>query len=194
MQSKASSQPPIAVTPHLAHGVDYRAIPGAPAPSFECVRYRAQLLTTACSKRWRQAQTAKGFAADAIERCRGCPIGAQHAGEKIVRYSSLFGKDICSRCGRGSGRRLIGGTRCVSCANRQYESIKGRNRKGTRPTMAPLEKRTISYVIEGGGVEELTIQHSRDMVELMMATLRNRRGRPYFFFAGRAPVRKAEAA
>src|SRR6266404_2985817 len=131
MRSTDNHQPPVAAAPRLADGVEYRTIPGAPAPSFGCARYRAQLLTTACAKRWRQAQTAKGFAADAIERCRGCPIGAQHAGEKIVRYSMLFDSPICPRCGRGSTRRLVGGNRCIGCANRQYEVIKGVNRKGS---------------------------------------------------------------
>src|SRR6266404_7217461 len=190
MRSKASGQPPVAATPHLADGVEYRTIPGAPAPSFGCGRYRAQLLTTACAKRWRQAQAAKGWAAEQIERCRGCPIGAQHSGEKIVRYSTLFDSPICPRCGRGSARRLVGGTRCISCYNRERELVRGRNRKGTRPTMAPLYARTVRYAVEGGDVQDLTIPHSRDLTELMMSALRNERGRLFFFYTGQAPVRK----
>jgi hypothetical protein len=195
MPSKAHSQPPVAASPHLADGVEYKTIPGAPAPSFGCARYRAQLLTTACAKRWRQAQTARGYAADQIEKCRGCPIGAQHAGEKTVRYSMLFDSPICPRCGRGSTRRLVGGHRCISCFNREREYIRGKNAKGSKPVHAiPLHRRTVCYAVEGGDVQDLTIPHSRDLVELMMTVLRTKGGRPFFYFTGQGPAGMAEVA
>jgi hypothetical protein len=37
---------------------------------------------------------------------------------------------ICARCGRGSGRHLIGGRRCINCANRASELAKGCNGRG----------------------------------------------------------------
>ncbi len=195
MRSKANRRPPVAATVHLADGVEYETIPGAPAPSFGCVPYRARLLTTACSNRWRKAQAATGWAAEQIERCRGCQIGAHHAGERFVRYSSLFGKDICSRCGRGSARRLIGGTRCVSCYNRELEFRKGANAKGSPPIhAAPLHRRTVRYAVEGGGVETLTVEHTADLVEVMLGVLRNQRGRVLFHHSGCGPDGLAEAA
>ncbi len=162
---------------------------------FECKLYRARLMTVACARRWRQAQTARGYAAEQTSLCRGCAIGAAHAGEKIVRYSTLYDSPICSRCGRGSARRLVGGRRCISCFNREREFLKGANRKGTKPVRAiPLHRRTVRYSIEGGDVQELTLPHSRDLLELMMTVLRTKRGQPFFLYAGQVPVRMADAA
>jgi hypothetical protein len=53
--------------------------------------------------------------------------------------------------------------------------------------MAPLKRRSLTYAVEGGGVETLIIEHSRDTVELMMAVLRKTRGRVFFHFNGTAP-------
>jgi hypothetical protein len=80
--------------------------------------------------------------------------------ELTATHSALYGTDVCSRCGCGSARRLIGGTRCVSCYNREREFVRGRNRKGTRPTMAPLYARTVRYAVEGGAIETRTIDRS----------------------------------
>jgi hypothetical protein len=175
-----------------ADGVEYFSFPGATGQFFLCAAYRAKLSTTACAKRWREAQKAEGHAANAIERCRGCAIGASHAGEKAVHYSILYGTGICHRCGRG-GLRLIGGARCVSCANCQYEFIKGRNAKGSRPTMAPLQRRTIRYAVAGGSIESMTIDYSADLLELMILALRKTRGRIIFHFNSGQPASQTEA-
>src|SRR3954451_17467898 len=109
MRSEIEHQAPNASAVHLADGVAYTTIDGAPAPFFACTAYRAKLLTTACAKRWRQAQEAQGQAADSVSLCRSCRIGAAHAGATVVHYSSLYASNICPRCGRGSARRLISG-------------------------------------------------------------------------------------
>jgi hypothetical protein len=112
-----------------AHSVIYSTIDGAPGLQFfDCQPYRARLTTKSCADRWRTAQRATGMAAARFERCRTCPVGAIHAGETVVYYSPLYGKPVCSRCGRGSLRRMIlGATLCISCFNRQNEFIRGRN-------------------------------------------------------------------
>jgi hypothetical protein len=195
MGSRARRQPPVAIAIHLAEGIDYETIPGAPAPTFRCERYRATLMVTACATRWRKAQEARGEAGDAVALCRACPIGAGHAGEAVVRYSRLYRSDICPRCGRGSGRRLVGGTRCIGCYNREREFIRGRNGKGTRPIRAvSLHRRTVKFAVAGGAVESMTIKHSADLAEVMLAALRNRRGRLLFHFEGLGPAGRAEGA
>jgi hypothetical protein len=195
MRSTVPGQPPVASDAHRASGVTYNVIDGAAAPMFDCRPYRAKLLTTACAKRWRQAQKAKGYAAEAVECCRGCSIGAAHAGEAVVRYSTLYDSTICPRCGRGSARRLVGGRRCIGCYNREREFVRGRNGKGSKPVHAiPLHRRTVRYAVEGGDVQGLTIPHSRDLVELMLTVLRTTRGRPFFYFTGQAPAGVGEAA
>ena len=70
--------------------------------------------------------------------------------------------------------------------------MRGRNRKGTRPTMAPLYRRSARFAVEGGGIETLVVEHSADLVEVMLAALRNRRGRLRFHFNGK-PAGDGEA-
>ena len=178
-----------------APGVTYSTIDGAPGRFFRCQPYRATLSTTACADRWRTAQRATGITAARFEKCQRCPIGAAHAGEGAVHYSSLFGRPICCRCGKGSTRRLIlRGTLCISCVNRQYEFVRGKNAKGNPPKIR-LERRTLRYAIEGAGVETLTLEHSVDLAEVMITVLRKTRGRIAFAFnGGPPPVPEAAAA
>jgi hypothetical protein len=183
-----SAKPSPAAGVHRAPGVEYTEILGAAAPMFSCAAYRARLLTTACARRWRQAQSPN--APDSIALCAGCRIGAQHSGEKPVYYSRLFGSNICPRCGRGSGRRLIGGRRCVSCYNRARELAVGKNAKGSPPIHAmPLYAWAVRYTVDGGAVQTLAVPDSRDVGEVMLHVLRSTRGRVAFISANTgAPV------
>jgi hypothetical protein len=134
------------------------------------------------------------MAAAKFDLCRACPVGAAHAGESVTYFSPLYGKSICCRCGRGSMRRLILNRRlCVSCFNRQNEFVRGRNAKGNTPTIK-LDRRTVRYTIEGGEFQTLTLEHSADMAELMVAVLRKTRGRVSFAFRGQGPVGMAAAS
>jgi len=189
--AKANSRIRVDAVEHRAAGIAYTAIDGAPGAFFTCTAYRAKLSTTACASRWRSAQRARGEATDQFARCRGCPTGAAHAGEAVVHYSVLFGANICPRCGRGTGRRLIGGSRCISCYNRELEVRRGRNGKGTAPRKAQLARRSIRYVVEGGGIQTLAADHSADLAELMVVALRKTRGRIYFAFSGQEPASTA---
>jgi hypothetical protein len=180
-----------------AHGVIYSPIDGAPGLQFfDCQPYRARLTTKSCASRWRTAQRATGMAAARLEKCRTCPIGAAHAGEAVTYFSPLFGRPICCRCGKVSMRRMIlRGRLCISCVNRQYEFIRGRNAKGNPPkNLAPLNRRTIRYAVEGGGVETMTLEHSADLAELMVGVLRKTRGRISFGFNGGPPMPGATTA
>jgi hypothetical protein len=124
---------------HRAAGVAYATIDGAPGLFFVCQRYHARLSTTACASRWRSAQRARGEAADQFARCRGCTIGAQHAGERHFARSKIYGCEVCPRC--GGGARMIAGRLCISCYNRELEFRRGRNGKGTKPTIFLPERR-----------------------------------------------------
>jgi hypothetical protein len=167
-------------------GIEYFNFPGAVGQFFDCAAYRAKLSTTACAQRWREAQTVTGHEAYRFDRCRGCPIGAEHAGEKIIRYSFLFDSVMCPRCGVGT-TRMIGGTRCVSCYNREREFVRGRNAKGTAPKMAPLHRRVIRFAIDAGPIKTMAVKNSLDTVELIVGALRKTRGRVAFAFNGRSP-------
>jgi len=177
-----------------ASGVQYWAIDGAAGMRFfDCQPYRAKLSTTACSQRWRTAQRATGSAAARFEKCRACSIGAIHSGEAVTYFSPLFGKPICTRCRRGSMRRLIGDRLCISCYNRELEFRRGKNAKGNPPEIK-LERRTVRYAVEGAGVQTLILDHSADLAELMVTVLRKTRGRVAFGFHGGPLAPQAAAA
>ena len=192
--SRDASSPPNDSEPPIAAGVDYYSIDGVPGRFFRCLPYRATLSISACAYRWRKAQRVRGDAAIPFEKCRTCPIGAAHAGEAVTYYSPLFGKPICCRCGKVSMRRMIGGRLCLSCYNREVEIRRGRNSKGNAPKkLAPLDRRTVRYAIDGAGVETFSLERSADLTELMVAVLRKVRGRVAFAFHG-GPVPGAVAA
>jgi hypothetical protein len=165
----------------------YFSYPGASGRFFECVAYRARLSTTACADRWRTSQQATGYDAERFEKCRSCPLGASHAGQPVVVYSQLYGKSICPRCGKYSGR-IINQTRCVSCYNREREFILGANAKGTRPTMEPLLPRAIRFAVQHGPVRTYSADLTADTLELMLCVLRTTRGHVQFGFQGRSPA------
>jgi hypothetical protein len=60
--------------------------------------------------------------------------------------------------------------------------------------MAPLFRRSVRFAVEGGGIETRTIDHSADLVEVMLGALRSSRGKLLFHFNGRQTAGKAEAA
>lgn len=97
---------------------------------FACERQpgNLKLTRTSCAALWR-----RGLLPDADENiawhCRGCEVGARHAGadEKPAPRARR-----CVRCGDG-GVKIVGAILCISCYNRQVEFAKGRNGKGKAP-------------------------------------------------------------
>jgi hypothetical protein len=139
---------------------------------FACSRLRAPTMSvTSCSARWQKANSAD-VDADRMSTCKQCATGAGHAGRADYNPSKLKGMTICGRCHTGA-TRLIGKHLCISCKNREYEYLKGRNAKGTKPVkLAPLDRRSITYRT-GGAVKTRTIEHTADMTELVIAVLRD---------------------
>ena len=93
------------------------------------------------------------------------------------------------RCHRPAPR-LIHGHLCASCANRQFEAIKNRNRKGRPPektTAEMLARRTVSY-LAGGKPKSRTIERTIDMAELIVAVLRDEPEAVEFCFRSLRPA------
>jgi hypothetical protein len=153
---------------------------------FRCAKLSATLSTTACGTNFKRAQHLSPDRVASAHLCRDCPLGAHHAGVPFVRRSALFGLDICPRCRRHS-ERIIHGTRCVSCFNREREWILGRNAKNTRPTMADLLPRRIRIVLNSE-VTELRAERSRDTAEMVLGVLRVAEGRVLFTRPRRGPA------
>lgn len=150
---------------------------------FRCERMRATLSTGACAGMWRRAN---GGGEDR-DACLRCALGAVHAGEVQASLSPLRLSPICARC-HNPARRLIGKMVCVSCKNREYEWIRGRNAKGTRPTkLGALCRRRIRY-LAGDEPRSLVVSLSLDTDELMVAALRDSPNRVRFGLGTGAPT------
>lgn len=163
---------------------DYFTLDHVPGKTFfQCDRMRARLSTDACASMWRKADAANDGTHSA---CRLCPLGAVHAGEVAASMSPLKGALICARCHR-TATRLIGKHLCVSCKNREYELLKGRNAKGTAPVKTSrLDARVVRYSA-GGDMRSLRLPLSADMDELIVATLRDNRTKVEFGFMAPRP-------
>ena len=104
--------------------------------------------------------------------CRGCQIGAMHAGVAEATLSPLYASQICARCNSG-GLRLIGGHLCVSCYNREREWILGRNARGRAPVAHPKLHRLSVCYRTGGRVKVLEKPYCAGVDELVIAALRD---------------------
>lgn len=161
--------------------MDYKTIAWAPGQQyFDCDRMHATLSTTACANNWRRSQDRDG----GLWQCRGCRVGAGHAGEREANLWFGRGELICARCHRGTVR-LVRGELCVSCYNRERESILGVNARGVFPTKMPALRERTLFFVQGLAARQVTKPRSLDMTELLVAQLRD--ARESVTFAFRAP-------
>ncbi len=98
---------------------------------FTCQRHPGGLRLTpqACARQWQAGKSALPW--DRLYPCRGCAIGAGHAGEAVPD----LGDDDphrCLYCGRRN-LRLVSKLICISCANRVFELLRGRFRRNEPP-------------------------------------------------------------
>jgi hypothetical protein len=165
----------------LLQTVEYFALDAAPGIKvFRCDKLRATLTVHGCAQNYRTALT-RTEQAERLHGCRNCAVGGLHTGQKPVRLSQFYGQNICCRC-TSPASRIINSRLCVSCQNREYEIVKGRNAKGQPPVkLQPLHPRRISVSVEGL-VSEFRLERSSDTAELMLAVLRNKRGDIAFGF------------
>lgn len=151
--------------------IRYFEIPEMPGkPMFQCEKRRASLLTTSCSKMWAEGNR-KG-SDDRFWLCKGCSIGAHHAGVGDSTLSPIYAAPVCARCGVGA-TRLIHGHLCVSCYNRSLEYLKGRNARGNAPVTHPKLHRLKIRYMAGGRVKSLEKPNVVSCLELVVAVLRD---------------------
>lgn len=125
----------------------YASVEEALADTFVCTR-RDHLRVTrhGCAGLFIKANGRKApHSWEGMAACRGCPLGARHAGRKAAppKDHPLVGA-VCVRCLRQSAH-LVWKKLCPSCDARQGEVRRGKNAKGTRPRMwaAKLAPRTV---------------------------------------------------
>lgn len=158
--------------------------PAAPGLRFfSCGPFRATLSQGGCATRWRQAQDTKGKSRELVEAsrpCRGCAIGAAHAGANHVPLSQWFGAAICSGCRTGS-TRIIGRRLCPTCYNRRRTMRVGINRRGHKPVelLAKKSLRTVEFHLRVDGRERrVRVAGVADLLEPMVQFMRTERGLP----------------
>ena len=169
--------------------ISYFGIAEAPHLSFfRCDRLNATLSQQSCAANYKAS--VRPSDAERLHHCRNCPVGAKHCGGQAVKLSVYYGGNICSRCRRPAGR-IIHKRICVSCQNREYEIIKGKNAKGQRPVhLLPLRQQRIKALVAGNAVE-LSLDRGVDKIELILSVLRNQQGEIMFgFLAPPPPVKQ----
>lgn len=151
--------------------INYYERPEMPGKRFfRCERRRADIQVSVCASMWSDGQ--QRGASERFWICRGCEVGECHAGADNANKSSFYLKPVCLRCLRMT-MRMINNLICVSCVNRQYEYLKGRNARGTRPVAhPPLKKHSITY-FSGGKAKTISQPHVTGLVELIVLALRD---------------------
>lgn len=132
--------------------LNYRTLEGVPGQYFDCPHGMGMLSVKACAAAYCDAMSPSGLKEGRRASCRSCPVGAMHAGVSPVEQSlsRFLGSGTCSRC-HGDARRLIRGSICVSCYNREREVLLDRNAKGGKPIHGkPIYSLTVSINIENG--------------------------------------------
>jgi hypothetical protein len=144
--------------------LEYYEIPELPERKFfRCEPLRASITTEECSRRWRAGNLLAGAVSSGGKNfvqgidadksgdvsmrcftCKGCPMGARHAGVEDANPSQLKGSTVCSRCHQGC-TRLIAKHLCISCYNRQREQLVDARLAISRPgSYAPRRSSTPS--------------------------------------------------
>ena len=135
-----------------SNNVEYRILEPFGLTVFDCQALRATLQPANCAMNFRAMKDGSA--------CRGCQLGAIHAGQ--ARAPLPPPKPACCRCGR-TEQRLISASLCVSCANRSWEVLKGKNSKG-KPPMATGAKLRESFAI-------VLVSNSGDALEKCFAKI-----------------------
>lgn len=141
---------------------------------FTCDRLSCVLTKEACAANYTRT--------NAPISCKGCPIGAAHAGgqryrnESGIHTASELALGLsCVRCERNEHtatrftarfRLVRNHTLCISCVNREYECVKGKNSKGATPVRwAHLKQATVTIQDAAGDWKTLDIGLRADRAE-----------------------------
>jgi len=160
---------------------------------FDCERLSARLTAPSCAARWKKAAERLPDPSNSLSHCRGCPIGASHAGVAMssVEAAADEWRMVCCRCLRQSDR-LIRGRLCVSCYNREREVKVGRNGKGGRPLLTDrLKPVSVAITTEDGVTRIVTAESATGAVEIMVQAAKTAKGRLVFGPAPGSPAAEA---
>ena len=173
--------------------VEYRTLDGVPGQYFDCPYQMGTLSVNACSRSYNEAMSPAGLKEGRRITCRGCPVGAHHAGvpSDVASVSRFLGVVYCSRC-HGDARRLIRGSICVSCYNREREVLIGKNAKGSRPIFGKaVGSATISCLLDAGkSVQVRRMDKVTSRLEAVLSILRLEPKTVFFGWVG-SPIARS---
>ena len=99
--------------------------------NFQCPTQPGSLILSpkSCADMYQRGKRAEKW--ETAHHCRGCPIGAKHAGESVPVLAPTS-TERCTHCGE-TAFKLVYGRLCVSCYNRLAEALTGKNARGKVP-------------------------------------------------------------
>ena len=136
----------------MTEAVTYFTHELAPGQYFHCPYGCGTLSVKACAAAYNLAMSPTGLKEGRRISCRACPVGAEHAGvpSDVASASRFLGVSYCSRC-HGEANRLIRGSICVSCYNREREVLIGKNAKGGKPIFGkPIGTAALACIFDSG--------------------------------------------
>jgi hypothetical protein len=161
----------------MSKAPEYFEMPGVAGKYFLCEPYRSKMSVASCAGMFKAEKNKQN---GRHPHCHGCPLGAQHAGEKPPALG-LFGSRMCPRCTNPAARFVRGV--CVSCINREYELDRGVNAKGSAPSrLRPLAPMALSFACEGEA-RTTTFPKVTGRLEAMLRVLRTHPGEVEFAWA-----------
>jgi hypothetical protein len=156
-----------------------------------CTRRQMKLTTAGCVRLFNSVAEEKPKPWEARSACIACPAGAVRNGRRPNQAAEGVEawRLCCTRC-QAAGRRMIAGSLCVSCYNRDREAAVGRDRKGHRPRLADQIHAARIVVIRDGTATPTHFNRVLNAAEALVATAKSATG-PLLF--GWPPAELAEA-
>lgn len=156
---------------------------------FHCERRSLDLSVQSCAADFNRVEKRGTDPWRSDWHCRHCEIGAAHAGHNVAVVQTaarLAGaRQVCARCHR-QDERFIHNRLCRSCAARDRELARGRNSKGTFPSVLAARLKLHDVTLWVVGVGQQVVQRSSGLLEAMLTLAR--RGKPALHFARRVPA------
>lgn len=155
----------------------------------ECAPRALSLTSSACAADWRRSQLQKPFPWETRWHCRTCVLGAARAGvdasaaERTAQVDAV--KAICVRCHQPCDR-MLKNRWCCSCYNRELEMLKGKNGRGTFPTIVTERYNPRDFSIRFKKVDSSEWNFSQkvsrvaNILEAMLVLLRSNNSPLYF--------------
>ena len=155
---------------------------------FRCDKHRASLSLDSCKTMYQAGRKATEVD-DRLHPCNRCVIGAAHCGVSIGASKNTAASKACSRCHR-TPPRLLNGSICVSCYNRELELAHGHNSRGKLPgKIRPLHP-VILHLLDLDGEPktiEFTVPRAVDTMEAILTAIKRQPG-AVFGWLGHKPT------